>query len=816
MPARNTNEGVEKVYSAAEKWIDAALRNDDSLFTPGKSIWTRELLAELRECYLDTPDSSDRNFYDKLKDQLEDRSPQVYQLMAEVLYAHYLIIWREGMRADTKIRHLEDVLGWSDNPVQISEDLVEGMEPGIVRIGPAYGRLLPFMVGFLVEFVDRWKEQALTERHRLLDDPWEFKDFATRIEPRGVLFLEGPNSHGSQRESLLHLVFPDTFEGTASVQQKEAIAAAKAFAHFIPEGTSDVDRKLAQIRLGLEDGLGRDFGFYDRDIRDRWDPSASDAWDEYIRLASRVLESGNMWKDELGYKYAIAGRLASARKAVLNNADNWAELVKSRNFGNLIYPITQAKFKDWLDDYPQDALSALRAIWANDNSSLAERIRAFDERFPSSAVSGTGTRMNVISCLLMALDPELYPPFMVSLFDDAYKRTGYEARASDADEAAYYEHALGFLDRFTEEARSRGLPVRHRLDAQSLVWKVPYQEREESQQAARLAQELEELNEEKDAETHSSSLRFHLSLDDLAEALFLPTAFLREINDLLTDKRQVIFQGPPGTGKTYVAQQLANHLAGDKNRVTFVQFHPSYAYEDFVRGFRPKLENDQSGFELVDGPLIQAAKRAKDDDDNDRKHFLIIDEINRGSIAKVFGELYYLLEYRDEEISLQYRREEGETFSLPKNLYIIGTMNTADRSIALVDLALRRRFYFVEFHPDEEPIKSVLRQWLEENAPDMKWVAGVVERTNDMLKDDRHAAIGPSYFMRDGLDDDAVERIWKHSVLPYIEERRFGGEVVTEEFSLARLRRQVEPSGGSPDTQGEPQNGDDGADDASA
>ena len=82
------------------------------------------------------------------------------------------------------------------------------------------------------------------------------------------------------------------------------------------------------------------------------------------------------------------------------------------------------------------------------------------------------------------------------------------------------------------------------------------------------------------------------------------------------------------------------------------------------------------------------------------KHFLIIDEINRGNIAKVFGELYFLLEYRDKEISLLYQREPGETFSLPENLYIIGTMNTADRSIALVDLALRRRFYFVEFHPD--------------------------------------------------------------------------------------------------------------------
>ena len=118
-------------------------------------------------------------------------------------------------------------------------------------------------------------------------------------------------------------------------------------------------------------------------------------------------------------------------------------------------------------------------------------------------------------------------------------------------------------------------------------------------------------------------------------------------------------------------------------------------------------------------------------------------------------------------------------------------MNTADRSIALVDLALRRRFYFVEFHPDRPPIEGLLRRWLGDNVPGMEWVADVVERANKLLEDDRHAAIGPSYFMKQGLDEAAVERVWKHSVLPYIEERRFGGDEVTEEFRLDKLRGEV-------------------------
>ncbi len=290
----------------------------------------------------------------------------------------------------------------------------------------------------------------------------------------------------------------------------------------------------------------------------------------------------------------------------------------------------------------------------------------------------------------------------------------------------------------------------------------------------------------------------------LANDLHLPVGFLEEIEALLVDKKQVIFQGPPGTGKTYVAQKIAKHLAGSEERVTLVQFHPSYAYEDFVQGFRPALVGGQPGFELRDGPLLWAAKQAQDDPDPDAKHFLIIDEINRGQIAKVLGELYFLLEYRDSEMNLLY---SDEPFSLPKNLYIIGTMNTADRSIALVDLALRRRFYFVEFHPDDEPVKGVLRRWLRANGlDDIEWVADVVERANEKMRDDRHAAIGPSYLMKPGLDDDAVERIWKHSVLPYIEERLYGDDDRVGEFELNTLRREVRGSGGMVD--GEPQEDD--------
>ena len=286
------------------------------------------------------------------------------------------------------------------------------------------------------------------------------------------------------------------------------------------------------------------------------------------------------------------------------------------------------------------------------------------------------------------------------------------------------------------------------------------------------------------------------SLEELADELLWDVEHLRRIEWLLRDKKQVIFQGPPGTGKTHVTQALAECLAGSPERVRLVQFHPSYAYEDFVQGFRPTLEGGSHGFTLRDGPLLEMARRAREADD--AIHVLVIDEINRGNLSKVFGELYFLLEYRDVEMRLQY---SDEPFSLPKNLWIIGTMNTADRSIALVDLALRRRFYFVEFHPDKAPVQGLLRSWLEVNANGMEWVADIVDRANEKLSD-RHAAIGPTYFMRkDGLDEEMVGLIWEHNVLPYIEEQLYGERDRLDDFKLDRLRQraegEIEPDAGA-------------------
>ena len=492
-----------------------------------------------------------------------------------------------------------------------------------------------------------------------------------------------------------------------------------------------------------------------------------DGWDEFVRRANELISSGNLNGWENDYKRELARDLEKAREELFADTDKWVSLVDRGLTSNLIYFTNRLNFREWMINPRDKAREALRAIWTEDSLSVDQRIRAFCEKFPRKVIGGGGgTRMNLASVLLMGLDVKRFPPFRIRVFQKVCRRTGYDPPGRGADEATLYEHFLGFLDQFIEEAAEHEVHLSHRLDAQGVVWQL-------QNHLPKLGAQLVEPK----------------PLHALADELFLPPDFLKEICALLDDKRQVIFQGPPGTGKTYVAQELAEHLAESGGRVTPVQFHPSYAYEDFVRGFRPMITGSgQAGFDLQDGPLLRAAQKARAEPG--AKHFLLIDEINRGNLAKLFGELYFLLEYRDDPIHMQYQRDDEDDFSLPENLYIIGTMNTADRSIALVDLALRRRFYFVEFHPDDEPVKSVLRKWLEKQGlQEMVWVADVVEEANKLLQqDDKHAAIGPSYFMMEDLDEDDVRRIWKHSVLPYIEERLFGDDNRLDEFDLDKLK----------------------------
>ncbi|MFC4562853.1 AAA family ATPase [Nocardiopsis mangrovi] len=277
----------------------------------------------------------------------------------------------------------------------------------------------------------------------------------------------------------------------------------------------------------------------------------------------------------------------------------------------------------------------------------------------------------------------------------------------------------------------------------------------------------------------------------LADKVHFEVDWLQECVELLRDRPQLIFHGPPGTGKTYVAQALADHLTGGKpENVQLVQFHPAYSYEDFFEGFRPRRSDATGGvgFELTPGPLRKLADAARKR--LDERFVLIIDEINRGNLAKIFGELYFLLEYRDRSVELLYRSESGISFTLPKNLVLLATMNTADRSIALMDAAMRRRFWFVALRPSASVDGSVLQRWLENGGfPDD--AARLLTELNTRIGDPEFE-IGHSYLMREALyekDAKGLERVWQHQILPLLEEHHYGdGTDAAERYGLASLR----------------------------
>jgi len=274
------------------------------------------------------------------------------------------------------------------------------------------------------------------------------------------------------------------------------------------------------------------------------------------------------------------------------------------------------------------------------------------------------------------------------------------------------------------------------------------------------------------------------TLTEAEQDLFLAPTDIQHLQAALKRKKNLIVQGPPGVGKTYVARRLAwlQMQEKDDSRVQLVQFHQSYSYEDFIRGWRPTATG---GFELANGVFVDFVRRAQHDQARD--YFFIIDEINRGNLSKIFGELLMLLEAdkRDPQyaLPLTYRKEGEAYFYLPSNLYVIGTMNTADRSIALVDYALRRRFTFVDLVPKlgDKLVQHLVGQQVPADLATV--VVARVETLNNAIREDKNLGagfvVGHSYFctpLGGETPDDWWAAIVQHDIAPLLREYWFDAE----------------------------------------
>jgi len=300
-----------------------------------------------------------------------------------------------------------------------------------------------------------------------------------------------------------------------------------------------------------------------------------------------------------------------------------------------------------------------------------------------------------------------------------------------------------------------------------------------------------------DSEEAAAIEEMPVSLTEYSVEIFLEEVYMdRERYDaivgLLKTKKNIIMQGAPGVGKTYAAKRLAYSMMGvkDVSRVKLIQFHQSYSYEDFIEGYRPS----GAGFELVKGAFYSFCKKAADDDE-ENAYFFIIDEINRGNLSKIFGELFMLIESdkRGNELQLLYSRE---LFSVPTNVHIIGMMNTADRSLAMLDYALRRRFAFVELSPafDSDGFRDYCA-----GLDNSRFEALVreVESLNRAIAEDESLGegfcIGHSYFCnmkRETCTDEALASIVEYELIPMLKEYWFDEPGKVREWS-DRLRRSL-------------------------
>lgn len=274
--------------------------------------------------------------------------------------------------------------------------------------------------------------------------------------------------------------------------------------------------------------------------------------------------------------------------------------------------------------------------------------------------------------------------------------------------------------------------------------------------------------------------------DRFLDSVYMNDESYNTLVSLVKGKKNIILQGAPGVGKTFAAKRLAYSMMGvkDPNRVMMVQFHQSYSYEDFIMGFRPS----ENGFKLKHGVFYEFCKRAEVDSDND--YFFIIDEINRGNLSKIFGELFMLLESDKRGVALQLLYAD-EKFSIPENLYIIGMMNTADRSLAMLDYALRRRFAFFDLKPafESDGFKSYQKDL---NSDKFDKLIECIKRLNLAIKSDEILGagfcIGHSYFCDlDKFEVDELEavliRIVDFEIIPLLSEYWFDDVDMVNEWS---------------------------------
>lgn len=781
--SRVTLPSAQKMYWAAEQWRNRALIDDRSLFS-GEPMNGAAAAQELVEAFVEQPDLGAGTFYEKLETQLATVSADAVQLAAELMYVYYLIVTTRAARAKTKREQIQMILDYRDaGTTDLPDEFAEALAGGVAHPGTGYNTFRWKMFAYLIRVYEAAKKLPRAERSGVFTEWDAFQRFMGGIDDQSVW---------SQRFALEHMLFPDYAPAITSRDDRSALP--KVFAKRLG-GEYEVAEIVRRLEPNAWFGNRAYTDLYRTPYRELWQ-QPNPKMDAYVSWARRFTDM-----------------LEQPRATWQERALRAAETLRAASSGAPIAEPLRAALHD-LDSGLASAVSAV-VSWAENDDAAArhaltafadhrggEAIDRFLDRVPDDVLTGGRAQMALASALLMAQGAEELPLWPFDTAAASHRlANGYPGQ----DSSTVGENYVLYLERLDAVRVGLGTPENlwaTRLDAAVLAdllvrtgrpdgwedaewrafdaWRTGKAVALTTQASTSSAGAVTAPAEAPETEASSTSF------EDLAAALSLDEQgieWLEETLELLRLKKQLILQGPPGTGKTYLARELAEFLAEDPKRVTLTQFHPGTSYEDFVQGLRPDPENPTS-FRVVDGPLIRIAEEARAHPE--ATYVLLVDEINRGNVPAVFGELYFLLEYRGETVTLTY----GKDFSLPGNLFLIGTMNTADRSITALDSALRRRFYVRDLRPGETPVDGMLRNHLTQHDTELEWLAELLDRANAIIKD-KDQRVGPSHFMGRQMDETRARRAWNYTVMPTLREVFYRRPELLDQLEFATLKAAV-------------------------